>query len=176
MCLAGRSRGVRSLLPSFGWKAGQCQGESENRRNTGLFIGFSVALATIVSLWDPQEHAETQSRCCCLVNSPLPDGSLGLRAADPMEAPSRAGIARLFQLLALREGQSARNGGRGVRSRCDGQGEEGAAGSQGCWVVKRREEGLGVRPCGNGDLPKGYPPRGPSRPFPHAVRDSQRMI
>lgn len=29
-----------------------------------LFIGFSVALATIVSLWVPQKRAETPSRCC----------------------------------------------------------------------------------------------------------------
>lgn len=52
------------LLPGFGWKAGQRQGESENRRNTDLFIGFSVALATIVSLWVPHKRAETPSRCC----------------------------------------------------------------------------------------------------------------
>lgn len=52
------------LLPSFGWKAGQRQGESENRRNMDLFIGFSVALPTIVGLWVPHERAETPSRCC----------------------------------------------------------------------------------------------------------------
>lgn len=52
------------LLPGFGWKAGQRQGESENRRNMDLFIGLSVALATIVSLWVPHKRAETPSRCC----------------------------------------------------------------------------------------------------------------
>jgi len=52
------------LLPGFGRKAGQRQGESENRRNMDLFIGFSVVLATIVSLWVPRKRAETPSRCC----------------------------------------------------------------------------------------------------------------
>ena len=53
--------------PSCAWqvgKAGQRQGESENRRNMDLFIGFSVALAAIVSLWVPHKRAEIPSHCC----------------------------------------------------------------------------------------------------------------
>ena len=40
-------------------------------------------------------------------------------------------------------------------------------------VVKCREEGLGVRRCGNRDLLKGYPKRGLQHYFPHGfgVRD-----
>lgn len=82
--------------------------------------------------------------------SPLspPDGSSGLRAADPMEAPSRAGIAwqgRSATAINSFHVERGSQHGKGDGACKAGQGEEGTLSFQRCWVVHSSARGSEVQ-------------------------------
>lgn len=163
-CLAGRSWGGAASWLRL--ESGSVPGGERKRRNTSLFIGFSVALAAIVSPWVPHKRAETPSRCC-LITCPhrVCEQQIPRR---PLPGPGALGkcLARVSSFLTERGSQHRRGGpGCAEQLRWAGPGRH-----HGCQAVgefmgpeavgKGREEGQGGRWRGNRDLSQGYPRRG----------------